>query len=70
MKALEMAEIKKMDANKINKKIIDLKKEVFDHRQKLIKGELKDSSVIDKTKKNIARLSTVLSTTTDEEKKD
>jgi len=57
---MKIEEIKKMDAAAITKKIEELKKDIFDNRQKAFSGELKDSSVIGKAKKDIARLMTVL----------
>ncbi len=57
---MEIAEIKKLDQVALKNKLDTLVKNLFDHRQKLRQGELKDFSVIRKDRKTIARILTVL----------
>ncbi len=57
---MKIEEIKKMDLAAITAKIVELKKSVFDNKQKLLKGELQNTSLISKEKKEIAQLSMVL----------
>jgi ribosomal protein L29 len=51
-------EIKKLDRAEIEKKIAELKKDYFEKRQKLQRGEQKDISEFKKLKKTVARLLT------------
>ncbi|GBR72413.1 50S ribosomal protein L29P [Candidatus Termititenax spirochaetophilus] len=55
-------EIKKLDRAGINKNVNDLKKDYFEKKQKLLRGEHKDVSEFKKIKRTIARLQTVLTT--------
>jgi ribosomal protein L29 len=59
---LTVEEIKKLDGAGINKKIGELKKDYFEKRQKLLRGEHKDISEFKKIKRTIARLLTILNT--------
>ena len=59
---LTWAEIKKMDRAALEKKVAELKKEYFEKRQKLLRGEQKDISEFKKLKKTVARLLTFAAT--------
>lgn len=56
---IKIEDIKKMNLNEIKTKIVELKKSVFDNKQKLLKGELQNTSLISKEKKIIARLNMI-----------
>jgi len=53
-------DIRKMDTAKINEKIVELKKDLFDLRFKQATGQLEDTARISKVKKDIARMNTIL----------
>ena len=53
-------EIKKMSKDEALKNIDKLKKDLFNFRFQKINGQIKSHSKISETKKNIARLKTVL----------
>ncbi len=53
-------EIKKMTKDQVLKNIDSLKKDLFNFRFQKINGQIKSPSKISETKKNIARLKTVL----------
>ena len=53
-------EIKKMTKDQVLKSIDSLKKDLFNFRFQKINGQIKSPSKISETKKNIARLKTVL----------
>jgi len=57
---MDIKEIKKLENTKKLEKIQELKKEMYENKQKLIKGELKDVSIFNKSRKTIARILTVL----------
>jgi large subunit ribosomal protein L29 len=56
-----MEELRKLSNEEINSQIKDLKKKLFDLRFEQATGKLTNTAEISKTKKTIARLSTVLS---------
>ncbi|MDR2430783.1 MAG: 50S ribosomal protein L29, partial [Candidatus Margulisbacteria bacterium] len=56
---LTLAEIKKLDADGIAKKTAELRKDYFEKKQKLLRGEHKDISEFKKIRRTIARLLTV-----------
>jgi len=53
-------EIKKMSDEELNKKIISLKKDLFNIRFKKINGQLDDTSKISELKKDLAKIKTKL----------
>ena len=57
---MKKQEIKKMSKDEVLKNIDKLKKDLFNFRFQRINSEIKDPSKIGHTKKNIARLKTVL----------
>ncbi|MBR4237002.1 50S ribosomal protein L29 [bacterium] len=57
---MRIEEIRKLSNEDITKKIQDLKKQLFDLRFKQATGQLQNVADIKKTRKTIARLSTVL----------
>ena len=59
---LTYEEIKKLNRAEIVKKISELKKDYFEKKQKLLRGEHKDISEFKKIKKTVARLLTVAAT--------
>ena len=56
----KMEELRKLSNEEINSQIKDLKKKLFDLRFEQATGKLTNTAEISKTKKTIARLSTVL----------
>jgi ribosomal protein L29 len=59
---LTWEEIKKLDRAAAEKKVAELKKEYFEKKQKLLRGEQKDISEFKKLKKTVARLLTFAAT--------
>ena len=59
---LTMEEIKKMDRAEIEKKVAELKKEYFEKKQKLLRGEHKDIAEFKKIRRTVARLLTAAQT--------
>ncbi|MCR5564484.1 MAG: 50S ribosomal protein L29 [Gammaproteobacteria bacterium] len=57
---MRIEEIRKLTNEEIEKEIKDLKKKLFDLRLEQATGKLTNTAEISKTKKTIARLSTVL----------
>ena len=57
----KMEELRKLSSEEISSQIKDLKKKLFDLRFEQATGKLTNTAEISKTKKTIARLSTVLS---------
>jgi large subunit ribosomal protein L29 len=53
-------EIIKLDTTDINKKIDELKTELFNLRFQLATGQLEDTAQIKKVKKDIARMKTII----------
>ncbi|MBQ4568529.1 MAG: 50S ribosomal protein L29 [Ruminococcus sp.] len=54
------AELKKLDASELQKKLADLKEELFNLRLQLAINQLENPMRISAVKKDIARVSTVL----------
>ena len=57
---MKKKEIKKMTTDQADKNIDKLKKDLFNFRFQKINGQLKSPSQISQTKKNIARLKTLM----------
>ena len=57
---MKKSEIKKMTKEQALKDIIKLKKDLFNFRLQKINGQIKNPSKIVETKKNIARLKTLI----------
>lgn len=57
---MKTSEIRKMSVEEINKKIVELKTELFDLRMKQATGNLDKPHKINELRKTIARLKTVL----------
>ena len=57
---MKTSEIRKMSAEDINKKIVELKTELFDLRMKQATGNLDKPHKINELRKTVARLKTVL----------
>lgn len=57
---MKTSEIRKMSTEEILKKIEELKDELFDLRMKQSTGSLEKSHIINKNRKDIARMKTVL----------
>jgi len=57
---MKKKEIKKLTKSQINKDIDKLKKDLFNFRFQKINSQLKSPAKISETKKNIARLKTML----------
>lgn len=58
---MKTSEIRKMSTEEILKKIEELKSELFDLRMKQATGSLEKSHMINKDRKDIAKMKTVLS---------
>lgn len=54
-----MAEIKKLEPQAAAQKVADLRKAMFENRQKLMRGEFKDTNFFKTSRKEIARLLSV-----------
>ena len=59
---MKKSEIKKMTKEQAMKDIEKLKKDLFNFRFQKINGQIKSPSKITETKKNIARLKTIIGT--------
>jgi len=57
---IEIVEMRKLDIKELQAKILELKKEVFEKKQRIIAGEEKNIATIKQLKRNIARLYTVV----------
>ena len=57
---MKQKDIKKMTTSQAKKDIDKLKKDLFNFRFQVANGQLKSSSKINDTKKNIARLKTLI----------
>ena len=57
---MKTSEIRKMSVEEINKKIVDIKTELFELRMKQATGTLEKPHMINKLRKDVARLKTVL----------
>ena len=57
---MKKSEIKKMTKEQALKNIVKLKKDLFNFRFQKINGQIKNPSKIIETKKNIARLKTLI----------
>ena len=57
---MKKKEVKKLTKDQIIKNIEKLKKDLFNFRFQKINGQIKNPSLIRETKKNIARLKTML----------
>ena len=57
---MKKKEIKKQSKDEITKNIDKLKKDLFNFRFQKINGQIKSAAKISETKKNIARLKTLL----------
>ena len=57
---MKKKEINKLNKNEIEKNIEKLKKDLFNFRFQKINGQIKNPSKINETKKNIARLKTLI----------
>ena len=57
---MKAAELKKMNASELQKKLADLKEELFNLRFQLAINQLENPMRIQAVKKDIARISTVL----------
>ena len=55
-------EIKKLSADELEKKIDSLKKDLFNIRFRKINGQLEDPSKVEKTKKDLAKVYTIINT--------
>lgn len=57
---MKISEIREMSTEDINKKIVELKNELFEMRMKQATGSLEKPHMINKLRKDVARLKTVL----------
>ena len=60
MKTRELDEIRHLDLHEMNKKLMDLKSELFNLRFQLAVGQLENSMRIREVKKSIAQVKTVI----------
>lgn len=58
---LKTAELRKLSSSDLNKKVADLKEELFNLRFQLAVGQLENTARIGHVKKTIARIKTILS---------
>ena len=57
---MKKKEVKKLTKNEINRNIEKLKKDLFNFRFQKVNGQIKSPTKITETKKNIARLKTLI----------
>ena len=57
---MKTSEIRKMSKEELNKKLVDIKKELFDLRMKQSTGNLDKPHRINALRKDVARIKTVL----------
>ena len=57
---MKKKEVKKLTKSEIHKNIEKLKKDLFNFRFQKVNGQIKSPSKINETKKNIARLKTLI----------
>ena len=57
---MKTSEIRKMSVEDINKKIVEAKNELFELRMKQATGSLEKPHMINKLRKDVARMKTVL----------
>lgn len=57
---MKAAEFRKMTSSELKKKEVELKEELFRLKFKLSTADLEDTSKISKTKRDIARIKTIL----------
>ena len=57
---MKKKEIKKLSNKQINDNIVKLKKDLFNFRFQKVNGQIKSPAKITETKKNIARLKTLI----------
>ncbi len=57
---MKTSEIRKMSVEDINKKIVEVKNELFELRMKQATGSLEKPHMINKLRKDVARMKTVL----------
>lgn len=57
---MKISEMREMSIEDINKKIVELKNELFEMRMKQATGSLEKPHMINKLRKDVARLKTVL----------
>ena len=57
---MKASEIRKMSVEDINKKIVEAKNELFELRMKQATGSLEKPHMINKLRKDVARMKTVL----------
>lgn len=57
---MKISEIREMSTEDINKRIVELKNELFEMRMKQATGSLEKPHMINKLRKDVARLKTVL----------
>lgn len=57
---MKAKEIREMNVDEMNRKITDLKEELFNFRFQHGSGQLENTKLIGKTKRDIARLKTIL----------
>ena len=57
---MKTSEIRKMSVEEINKKIVEAKTELFELRMKQATGTLEKPHMINKLRKDVARMKTVL----------
>ena len=61
---MKTSEIRKMSIEDINKKIVEIKTQLFELRMKQATGSLEKPHMINALRKDVARLKTVLTTDT------
>lgn len=57
---MKPAEIRELSTEELNKKELELREDILRLRFKLSTGELEDTSKINKTRKDIARIKTII----------
>tara|TARA_Y100000741_G_scaffold35002_1_gene24639 strand:+ start:3698 stop:3916 length:219 start_codon:yes stop_codon:yes gene_type:complete len=60
-------DINKLSATELKRKIISLKKDLFNFRFRKVNGQLEDTAKVSSIKKDIAKINTKLNKTTEKE---
>lgn len=57
---MKLEELRALSANELNDKLVELRKELFEHRFKQATNQLESTAVFGKIKHQIAQISTVI----------
>ena len=64
---MKISELRKLDASELNKKLTDLNTEYLDKKFAILNNSLSDTSVLNKIRKDTARIHTIINERKDHE---